>query len=69
VSETYTSRVDLAAKVDWEGGIFGALEYGITSDMMPDEELREYWADLERRYAEMQETLTALIDIFEEVTP
>lgn len=65
----YKSRSDLAAKVDWEGGIFEALEYGITADEMPDDELRVLWADLERRYSEAQETLTAIFDILDEVTP
>lgn len=43
----YDSAADLAAKVDWEGGIEEAiLNYGIPVDDLPDEvpnNIREAW--------------------------
>ncbi|MGV2385396.1 MAG UNVERIFIED_CONTAM: hypothetical protein LOD86_09040, partial [Thermobifida fusca] len=45
----YQTREQVAEKVDWEGGIPEALEYGLTVDDMPagDEELRAAWGRLE----------------------
>jgi hypothetical protein len=40
----------LAAKVDWEGGVLGALDYGIVADRIEDPTLRALWADLQDRY-------------------
>src|SRR5690606_33060360 len=45
MADGYQTREQVAAKVDWEGGIPEALEYGLTVDDMPagDEELRAAW--------------------------
>lgn len=40
----------LADKVEWEGGVLAALEYGIRSEQIDDSELRSLWSDLEQRY-------------------
>lgn len=50
---SFKTRADVAAKVDWEGGITDALDYGLKVDDMPegDEELRHAWAALEAAYA------------------
>jgi hypothetical protein len=39
------SRHEVAAKVEWEGGLVAALELGLRADDMPegDMELREAW--------------------------
>jgi hypothetical protein len=48
----YMSPADFNAKVDWEGGIYDSLEYGLKhTDLDPDDEgsreLREAWQALE----------------------
>lgn len=40
------SEEDFAAKVDHEGGIFGALEYGLKPDDLPPGELKELWSEI-----------------------
>src|SRR5690606_27568521 len=49
MADGYQTREQVAEKVDWEGGIPEALEYGLTVDDMPagDEELRAAWGRLE----------------------
>ncbi len=49
----HMSPRDFAEKVDWEGGVFAALEYGLhATDLDPSDpasvKLREAWAELER---------------------
>ena len=44
------TRAELAAKVEYEGGTFAALEYGIRSDDIADPEIAALWRDLEERY-------------------
>lgn len=51
--DKFESRERLAQKIDWEGGNWSALEYGITADMMPegDTELEEAWRTLQETFA------------------
>lgn len=45
------TRQEFASKVDWEGGIFGALDYGLTEHGLDrDSDLYELWADLRKKY-------------------
>lgn len=49
----YMSVADFAAKVEWEGGITAALEYGLKHTHLDPgdpkaENLRDAWAELER---------------------
>lgn len=39
------TRQEVAKKIDWEGGLVAAIEYGLTPDDMPegDAELRDAW--------------------------
>jgi hypothetical protein len=48
MSERFESRAALRDKLEWEGGIIEALDYGIRSTDMPlgDEELNEAWGKL-----------------------
>ena len=50
----FKDRHDLAAKISWEGGLMEALDYGITTEMMPegDAELTEAWTKLEVSFRE-----------------
>lgn len=56
MSDRFKSRADLAGKIEWEGGLMDALDYGITTDMMPedDAELAEAWAKLEAAFKAVQ---------------
>ena len=45
------STVDFAAKVDWEGGIVGALEYGLLPEDTNDKVLAGLWSELSEAYA------------------
>ena len=48
---------DLMAKIGWEGGIGGALEYGIKADKIPADAptgLREAWERLSAAWREVE---------------
>jgi hypothetical protein len=53
-TDRFDSRAALAGKIEWEGGLMESLDYGITTEMMPegDTELTEAWAKLEASYKE-----------------
>lgn len=51
-------RMRLAQKVEWEGGVLAAMEYGIHAEQIDDGEVRRVWDALERAYRE----LTPLVD-------
>jgi len=65
MSDRFESREELADKIDWEGGLMEALDYGITTDMMPegDAELTEAWGKLAIAYHEA----TLLADVVEKL--
>lgn len=67
MSDRFESRDDLAAKIEWEGGILEALDYGIKIADMPegDTELIEAWTKLQRSF----ETTRALVDALNELLP
>jgi hypothetical protein len=44
----------LASKIDWEGGIIAALEYGVSSAEISDPDLRIRWEVLELLWAQMR---------------
>jgi hypothetical protein len=50
----------LAAKVAWEGGIVGTLDYGVRSDDIDDPETAFLWSKLERLYDEMTPVMAQL---------
>ena len=52
----YQTLEDLAAKIDWEGGIAEAVAYGIKHTDIPDghPDLAAAWARLEDVHAEME---------------
>lgn len=57
------NRDRLATKVEWEGGVLAAIEYGIRSNMIEDKDLRAVWKELEERYL----ALTPIVDRLEEM--
>ena len=62
MSDRFESRDDLAGKIEWEGGLFGALDYGIKTEHMPegDEELAEAWARLQASFETTSELAGAV---------
>lgn len=42
---------DFAGKVEWEGGILEAVDYGLKPEDAPEGPLRELWAQLVAQYA------------------
>jgi hypothetical protein len=60
MADRFESRADLFAKIEWEGGVVEACEYGIHADEMPegDTELAELWQKLE----EAQKAVTPIAD-------
>ena len=52
MSDRFKSREDLAEKINWEGGIAEAVDYGIKAEDMPegDTELTELWAEMVDAY-------------------
>ena len=52
MSDRFGSRAALRGKIDWEGGIIEALDYGIDTHDMPegDTELAEAWGKLATAY-------------------
>ena len=65
MSERFESREALAGKIEWEGGLMEALDYGITTDMMPegDAELTEAWAKLEASFRETSKLADAVEEL------
>ena len=68
MSDRFEDREALAAKVSWEGGILEALDYGITTEMMPegDTELTEAWAKLEASFRETSRLADAVEKLIED---
>lgn len=58
---TYT-RANLKAKVEWEGGVLAALDYGIKPEDIEGDELRDAWEAVRAAYI----ALNPLIRIVEE---
>lgn len=58
----YTEK-DIATlnKIEWEGGVLEALDYGIKSDDFDNMELRQVWKELEEHRKEI-EKLSPVVD-------
>lgn len=64
--DRFASREDLAAKIEWEGGVLESLGYGIKSGAMPegDTELETAWKALEdsfRQTTDLADEVRALL--------
>lgn len=62
MSDRFEDREALAAKIEWEGGVLEALDYGITTEMMPegDTELAGAWAKLEAAWKQLSPLADAI---------
>ena len=49
---------DVRDKVDWEGGVIGALEWGLDADDLP-EQYRAEWRVIAELYQQLDERCTA----------
>lgn len=47
-----TTEFEFAAKVDWEGGVEAAMEYGLQSSELPDGELKDAWVEVEKYWSD-----------------
>jgi len=65
MSDRFTSREHLAAKIEWEGGILEALDYGIRTGDMPegDTELIEAWGKLEAAWKQLNPLADAVTEL------
>ncbi len=68
----YLSVDAFAGKVEWEGGIVDALDYGLKhTDLDPNQpdsaKLREAWARLERLYEPVREQKDIVADLLDEI--
>lgn len=63
MSERFENRAAVRDKIDWEGGLTGALDYGLDVHDMPegDTELCEAWDKLATAYRALA-PLTAAVE-------
>ena len=68
MSDRYDTRLQLANKIHWEGGIEDSLDYGIRAAQMPegDEELTAAWTALEAHHKAMRPLVKAVEDLLPE---
>lgn len=66
MAELSQEELDFLAKIEWEGGIVDALEYGLTEDDLPDCELRDLWTEVRARYQEIEPSIYRIHDLIEE---
>ena len=59
----YTNE-DLFMKIDWEGGIAEAIEYGIRSSDVPVD-LAPLWESASERYAAFSQVADVIMEILE----
>ena len=64
----FQNRVEVANKVDWEGGFDHVLDWGLRVEDLPvdDKELREAWRELEITYLAFQQASDEVIDLLPE---
>lgn len=62
---SYNSREDFAAQVDWEGGVYRSLEYGVRTDDVPegDYELQEAWQALQELFLQAEPCANRVYDL------
>lgn len=65
------TRGNFASKIEWEGGIFEALDYGLKhTDLSADDPdaaaLRAAWAELEAAYDALRPLVRKIDDLLEE---
>jgi hypothetical protein len=58
------TEAEFVEKIDWEGGVWDALLWGLRADMLddPDSRLGRAWSKLEKFYAKHGPELEAAIE-------
>lgn len=56
---------DFAAKVEWEGGITDALDYGLKAEDCEPGDLRTAWEKLELQWAAIQEEMDDVQEVLD----
>lgn len=51
------TEAEFAAKIDSEGGVFAALEYGLTPQHCEPGPLKDLWTELHNEYQKMWPTM------------
>ena len=71
MSDRFASRGAVAAKIEWEGGIVTALDYGIKAADMPegDTELAEAWDRLETAWHRLEPLVAVVETMLDEAEP
>lgn len=57
--------MDLASlrnKIDYEGGIIGAIEEGVRDDDIDDEEMSEMWYEIQRQWENLDADMSEFED-------
>ena len=54
------TNIELANKIEWEGGLYYAVEYGITSKDIADPEIAALWLQSEKAYKTLQAIFGAI---------
>lgn len=57
------NAADLEAKIEWEGGLFPTMEYGIIGDDIEDEEIAELWDRVLIKYEGIRNLWTRLEEL------
>ena len=66
MSELWTAQ-EVFDKIEWEGGINDAIEWGLFSEQIEDPKLRELWAVAEQLYEDFREARQNIYDYFDEL--
>lgn len=68
MTHRYEDRLAVAGKIEWEGGIMEALDYGVRAEHMPegDKELIRAWSALEDAYRAVKKLADAVDDLLPE---
>lgn len=56
---------EVYSKIDWEGGVYGALQYGLSANDIADEDLARGWDELSRRFNVVDEEARGFMRLLE----
>lgn len=64
MTKKYTNA-SLLTKINWEGGIMDALDYGISPDDIEDPKVASIWRDIQDHYLDLEPMIDDLMEILE----
>jgi hypothetical protein len=67
----FENRQELADKIEWEGGLEDALDYGIKSSDLPESETKliAAWALMEEAFDELERAKRVVAELIPELEP